>query len=469
MSSGARHDRPRGARAIAIGAPAAAALTLSMLVLSSQQELDAELQLEAENEAVAGAPLALRARLYAGLSRIEGPSLVAAPCKVELSSADGTLLARSWLRAGLGPSLEGALVVPATLRGRATLRAVAGLGERREQRPTVERELRAAAALHSSTTPSPRALAPLQRFAVGPLRTSGDAPAPNALRVRVRGGVCAPEAPCELLVHVGEPAASLELRSTASVTPDEASAQPGRMTAGVLALRLVVHGPEAVTELAVTRAGLRVGSLALRLPVALGTARALAPQGLSREGEHLHIALSSADRDCIADVFRDGRLHDTLTLHECATGASLPRALAPGATRVQLRRDPFDSEHAAVVSVYARAAGESDAAALAGLAAIALRLDPSDAAQRPKPRPRTNNASRSNARTTWPRATCSRCSTKACSRRRAPSRACRARSSSWPRFAHSTASSASWCWRCARWRSPRCSRSAASRRRPWRR
>ena len=102
MSSGAGGRRlgPGGARAIAVAAPAVAAIALSLLVLSSRRTIEAELQLEAEPRALAGEPLPLRARLYEGLSRIEGPSLATAPTRVELLASDGEALGHAWLHPG---------------------------------------------------------------------------------------------------------------------------------------------------------------------------------------------------------------------------------------------------------------------------------------------------------------------------------------------------------------------------------
>jgi hypothetical protein len=202
--------------------------------------------------------------------------------------------------------------------------------------------------------------------------------APAVLRVRIRGGVCVPEAPCELLVHVGEPAASAQLLEAASVTPDAASARPGPATAGVLALRLVAHGPEAVTELVVTREGRSVASVALRLPLALGALRATVPLGLHDARARTRVTLSGAEAGCIVDAYRDGRLWHTSTVRDCARGVGLPILPAAGLTRLQVRRDPFDSEHAAVLSLYGRRADEPADAALATLAEAALRVDPTD-------------------------------------------------------------------------------------------
>lgn len=376
MSSGAGRLRPRDARVIAIGAPAAAALTLSLLVLSSQRELDAELQLEADEHATAGVPLPVRARLYAGLSRIEGPSLQAAPCRVELLAEDRSVLATSWLRPGLGPSLEGAIAIPASLRGRARLRASAALGE---QRVSAELELRVGGDRAAPIMPLPRRLPALQRLALGPLRAAGAA-APRALRPRIRGGACVPEQPCELLVHVGEPAAALQLRATPSATPDAASLQPSRLTSGVVALQVVVHGPEAVTELVATRQGAEVASRSLRLAVVLGSARALASSSLWRAGERARVALAGAgSSSCIVDAYgSDGRLQHSATLRDCAQPSELPFALGPGVSRLQLRSDPFGSDSAAVVTLYARPEGQSPADELATLAVSSLAIDGGD-------------------------------------------------------------------------------------------
>jgi len=376
MSSGLGRLRPRGARAIAIGAPAAAALTLSLLVLSSRQEPDAELQLEADEHALAGETIALRARLYAGLSRVEGPSLQAAPCRLDVLDADRAVLATRWLRPGLGPSLEGEIAIPASAHGRVLLRAQAAQGE---PRVSVTRELLVDGERAAPILPLPRRLPALQRLALGPLHALGPE-APSTLRPRIRGGACVPEQPCELLVHVGDPAAALQLRATPSATPDSASAQPSEVTRGVVALQVVVHGPEAVTELVATRQGAELASRSLRLPVVLGSSRAILASTRWRAGERPRIALMDAGSTaCIVDAYgRDGRLRHTATLRDCVRPSPPPFALEPGVNRLQLRTDPFGSDSAAVVTVYARSDGQSPADELAALATSAIAFDGSD-------------------------------------------------------------------------------------------
>jgi hypothetical protein len=82
------------------------------------------------------------------------------------------------------------------------------------------------------------------------------------------------------------------------------------------------------------------------------------------------------------DLFQDGRWRHTATLPRCEQPAALPFALPAGLLRLQLRRDPFGSESAAVLSLYARTAHESAADVLDALASSALRIDPDDALAR---------------------------------------------------------------------------------------
>jgi hypothetical protein len=244
---------------------------------------------------------------------------------------------------------------------------------------SVERELLVGGDRGPAIVALPRRLPSLQRLAFGPLRTLGPG-GPSALRPRVRGGACVPEQPCELLVYVGEPGAALQLRATPSVTPDAASLQPSGLSSGVVALQLVVHGPEGLTELLATRDGVQLASRSLRLPVVLGSARARVPVPLWRAAEHASVELSGAGSTaCIVDAFgSDGRLRHGVTVRDCEQPSRLPFALEPGVNHLQLRSDPFGSDNAAVVTVYARSDDQSLSAALAALARSALALDDSD-------------------------------------------------------------------------------------------
>jgi hypothetical protein len=393
MSRGAAHRAGLGpfGRVIAIAAPAVTALTLAAIVALPPSEPDDELQLLAPERVPAGAIVPLRAHLYAGLGRAEGPSLVAAPTSVELRGPDWKPWARATLRGGFGATLEGELRAPPDRSGIATLIARASY---QGVRLTVERPLRVdppGTARTATTTPVLRELPPLRSLSLGPLRALGPEP-PSALAARVRGGTCIPEAPCELLVHVGEPAASVIAEPSPSVSA--AGTQPSpTATSGVIALLVTPHGPEAELSVRAERAGVPVARRAVRLPLALGgNAFASMPDVLAPDAV-LPIAGYGSEPGCIVDAFVDGRWARSGSLRDCTSPARAPfAALEPGLWRVQLRRDRFSSDNAAVHTVYVAPPGAAPAAVSALLAHAALAFDPTDElaralAARPDPDP----------------------------------------------------------------------------------
>jgi hypothetical protein len=189
-----------------------------------------------------------------------------------------------------------------------------------------------------------------------------------------------PEIACELFVHVGAPAAGLALVPSASITPEPSSARPSEETAGVVRLRFVVHGPEALVTLAATRAGVPVATRALRMALGLGTSAVLDSPRILGEPSALRLGLHGDERGCIVDAFHDRHWLRTAALADCR-GGEQPRwpPLAAGLWRLQLRRDPFSAESAGVRNVYVRGSEESDAEVLRVLANAAYAQDPQDA------------------------------------------------------------------------------------------
>lgn len=353
--------------------PAGAAIALLAVATDSAHHVDAELQLVAAAHVRAGEPLPLRAQLFAHVRRPEGPELALAPVEVTLRAKGGAVLARTHLRPSHARSLEGTLLPPAQFHGAARIEARAKIGA---DAPYAERWVWFDAAggplaLHA------RDVAPLQRFAAGAVRAERAQVPPDALDVRVGQGACNPEHACTLFVHVGEPAAALQLVPAASAVPDESSARPSAETTGVVVLRAVTHGPEAQTTLRATRDGQAVATRALRLPVALGVQPLIAPARVMAAPAQPSFGLDGDETGCIADAFLEQRWLHTFALRRCR-GEALPVALTPGTWRVQLRGDPFASESASVFTLYVRAAGEDDARALQAIAASAAQRDASD-------------------------------------------------------------------------------------------
>jgi hypothetical protein len=360
--------------------PAGSALALVAVLTGRDLEVESDLHLVAPAQIVSGETMPVRAQLYAHLRRPEGAELVAAETAVELRVGK-RVVARGRLRPSHARSLDGMLALPAGLHGRAVLAAEARLdGELVRSERLVEVAARPAGAVE----PRPRPLRALQRFAPGPLqRRSPDAEPPSSLTLQIEGGACVPERRCSALVHVGEPAASVRVLASASVAPDARSAAPSRSSSGVVVLRFVTHGPEAELRIAAEREGVQVAARSFRLPVALGADALRELPRVLPEPAAPRAGLQQEEPGCIVDAFLAGRWLRTGTLRDCRGGEALPfGGLPAGLWRLQLRRDPFASDGAAVATLYVRARAETDAGVLERLARAALERDPEDALAR---------------------------------------------------------------------------------------
>jgi hypothetical protein len=344
-------------------APAAAALAL-VSVLTPAAELDSDIALVAPRSVARGDRVPLRALIYVGLDAVEGPRLVHARTDVSLRGADGSDLAvGTRLRAGRGPSLEGSLDLAGLPAGKYTLAAHAQLpgGHVRVERPLEITEGQP----REQAEAVPRALRPTQQLALGPIAKLHDAIAPDPLDLRVSGGACVPELPCELLVHVGEPEAALVALSSPSVTVERID--PRSITSGVVTLQVRTHGPEAELELTAQRdfesfERVPVAKRSVRLPIALG-ADAMTTESVL--GPDFRFRLAGEAPHAIADVFVSGNWRYTRTDRSFADIPWRPRGEL---IRVQLHRDPFGSGGAAVRTFYRRLPSDRSSDVLSAIA-----------------------------------------------------------------------------------------------------
>ena len=214
---------------------------------------------------------------------------------------------------------------------------------------------------------SPRLALPLSHYEAHAMsRVPGETP-PSMFDLRVLGGGCVPELPCELLVLAGEPPVEVVLESTPALTV--ALTPPRGERAGFHAFAVAVHGPEATAEFVATRGGRVVARRAFRLPVILAgraveVVRTLLP---SPARPRIHVR-AAGDRALIVDAFRDGIWNRTVTLSaaEARDGFELPDGvLAPGLWRIQVRGDPFEAGAATSRLVHVRASGADMEAARA--------------------------------------------------------------------------------------------------------
>lgn len=196
MSRGARPAGVSGLSRIAdfllrILVPAGASLTLLSVATSSSHEVDHDLHLVSPELARAGQSLPVRAQLYAGLHRPQGAQLITAPIDLELRANDGRLLARARLHPSYAHSMDAVIALPKNYQGEARLSARAQLDS---AAPNSERVLEIGEQSAAQQLPMhERPLAPLQRFATGPLRVRSEQPAPDALSLAIAGGACVPE------------------------------------------------------------------------------------------------------------------------------------------------------------------------------------------------------------------------------------------------------------------------------------
>lgn len=375
--------------AVGVLAPVSIALVVGAVLVSERSGPDTELQLVAPADARPGDRLALRANLLHRVDEPDGPTLTTGSVVVTLVDAVDPSLpdppqhihAQTRLAISPAKSMEGAIVVPATLRyGHYTLIA-------RSRSASV----RAALIVRDDAPgadPAPREVAPLARLALGPLVVvagdppPGPAPAmppgpvpavppgpapvvppgpvlgavppaelPTHSDVRVVGGTCIPELPCTLLVHVGVPPADVALAATPSVEPVVQRRAP-LTESDIVSLIATVHGPEGETALILSRGERELARRSLRLPVALGEAQLeTSPFALLGSTPSVRVLGAARNRAVIIDVFASG--HWVYT-HAFRAGAlDTPRAL-PGFRferqvpyHIQARTDLFDSSAAA--------------------------------------------------------------------------------------------------------------------------
>jgi hypothetical protein len=392
MSSGEDRGPQSFARFLDLGAkiilPAAAALTLLAVVRDSARRIDRELQVTAPPTVGSPGVLPVRALLYVGLNRTEGAQLRAVPTTVALVSSSGAVLAGGRLKRSFAESMDGVFTIASGYAGEATLRVEARDGDERV-RDERRVDIVPANQLGASVV-SPRKLPPLQQLAPGPVTAVAGsvAPPPSALSLAIEGGACAPERPCDLWLHVGAPAAGIRVDPTASVSVESRPADLASETDGVVHLRVRTHGPEAELRVTALRAGAAVATRAFRLAVALGMdAMAELPAMPLASAQLAPALLGEESGGCIVDAFRAAdhwqQWMGTGFLRECRGREALSfGTLEPGLWRVQLRRDPFGSDNAAVRALYVRAPLETTSAALTAIARDVRTIAPEDALAR---------------------------------------------------------------------------------------
>jgi len=357
-----RDGQPSPGRRVLFRTIALCASLLSIYLLWSGERarVDDDLQLFAEPLARPGETLALRALLLNDVDAVEGPSLGRADVQVRLLDQKGRELARSLLVPTIMDSMEGVLRVPELARG--TLRLEATLARGREGGPKVSR----AVEVTPDATPTPavsRLAGPLQHFVLGRIEATTAQPAPSRFLPRIVAGSCVPEQPCEMLVWVGEPGASIAINPSASVSL-EGKPDPAIETTGLVSLRLRAHGAEAEVVLTASRAGELVATRSVRLPIALGEARLDVASPILPPSAVLPLTLTAPPgrEHLIVDAFVEGRWSRSVT--EAKVDGQKTTSLAPfpsavtGLVRLQARSDRYSGESSGTRLIYLAQAGQ---------------------------------------------------------------------------------------------------------------
>ncbi len=364
---------------VLFASPAAAALALLSVLITERVEIDQDLLMVFPPAARPGDTVPVRAFLLGHLTSVKGPEVIDASIRVELLDSAGSTSDARDLEPGLGRSREGLLRLPAGRQGRFALRATAGT---EAARAVASAELRVGERAAPLRPVGREQQAQAQHLSAQAVQATGQGEPPSALELRVKGGICVPEQRCELLVRVGEPAATIALEGNSSVTPLDGSDRPSPRTAAIVELPVVTHGLEATLRLHALRDGVRVASRAVRLPVALAASSLRLSRSVygPRQQPRFQLQQRGEPRGCMVDAFLPGRWLFTGSSSDCTRAAALPFRLAQGGVwRLQAGRDRFGGESTAARLFYRRHAGQSEEDALGAIARFASRADPDDA------------------------------------------------------------------------------------------
>lgn len=348
-------ERSRFARAgdalVKVGLPAAVLAVIMAVFFGERLGVAHEVQLISPTVAAPGEALPLRALVFEQVDS-PYPRLAAVDVQVRLRDASGQVVLEETLSPSAAGGSEGELTMP-DAAGAYRVQAIARDGEG---------DALASAETALTLQPEPprsavqgRVAGALQRLSLGEPQPVGEAPPPSVLDARVEGAACVPEAVCEVIVHVGEPAASVRAVQTPSTEPVGEMEPP---TAGLTRVRLMTHGPEAVTELEAVREGVAVARRPLQLPTALATPGIALSERVAASGDGLELtAQVLGDRPgIIVDAYLDDRWRHTGSFAPSDDPVALPFDLEPGLWALEVRTDPFSSERAGVLRV---AIGES--------------------------------------------------------------------------------------------------------------
>lgn len=329
---------PRSLLLARLAVPIALAAIGYAVLVAQRWTVEHELQLVAPASVRPGDPIPLRAIVFDGIEDPDGGELVPARVDVELRAGDervaSTRLSPTPTRTAEGeidaaPSTAGELLLVATARD-----------DDGDVIATAERPLR----VDPDAAPLPmtgRLGMPLQHLAAGPVIAEATDGAVPPLDVRIAGGTCVPDEPCELWIDAGD-ADAISIEEAPSVTVAQRSSRDGAL----IHLVVVPHGPDVAVTLIATRLGQPLARREVRLPIALATPWLSAPRVITREPLAMEAHAPPGRTALVVDAFEAGRWVHTGTLSPGA--AELPFALGrPGLYLLQAHADPFGGDRAA--------------------------------------------------------------------------------------------------------------------------
>jgi hypothetical protein len=331
--------------------PVATAVVFIAVLAMETVEVRYDLQLITPPSVAPGAEVAMRAFFFVPTDGPGPDRADARPVMLELLDEHGEVVAEGDLRIATRDvetatepgryGMDGGLTAP-DVAGEYTIRAFV-----REDGETIA-HCEAPLVVRDGPRQSPlaaRPMMPMQQWRLLPI--DGSEEAPSALELRVRGGYCVPEQPCELLVWVGEPAASVTLEGHGVEIGEAALGEP---TPGIVRRTGTVHGPEATVTLVASRDGVEVARRDVQLPIV--QSGVWVEQGASICPPPCTLELESIQEGpVLVDLFQDG-VWSRVTTMPSDGGSHLEVPLDPGVWRAQFRTDPFGVESASSHVVY---------------------------------------------------------------------------------------------------------------------
>ena len=308
-------------------------IVVSSLLVVEGKSVERELSIALPKTARPGSEIPLRAIVVSLTDSIQGPKIVSADVKVQLLD-HGKLVGEAALLHTASQSSEGSLHIPDGTTG--TLHVVA-----------------ASLSGPPATVETDITIAPFVEPPDTKLRSPFTAPAD----VRVVGGACIPETPCDFMVMVGAGA-------YASITPSGAftpAVTTPVYTQGMEHFKGVVHGLDALITMVVAMAQFRdmpieqldKSEREIRLPVALGQPTVELDEILVKDGSKTNLRLYGVDdsKPVIVDEFYKNAWIKSVTLEGpfgAAHTTALPFTLTGiGEHCLQFRTDVFGSVNAA--------------------------------------------------------------------------------------------------------------------------